>query len=91
YHSPQEENEFFGAAKSSRSEVTTVDEEIQSQQESVDTFEQPAQNEEDLFAPRDKNIIVKTEKGVVFETNTDDTLVNSTADETKVEEIDSQQ
>lgn len=90
-NSPQEEFDFFGAAKSSRSEVTTVDEEIQSQQESEDTFEQPAQNEEDLFAQRDKNIIVKTEKGVVFETNTDDTLVNSTADETKVEEIDSQQ
>ncbi|MDE4978201.1 peptidoglycan-binding protein, partial [Francisella tularensis subsp. holarctica] len=66
-------------------------EEIQSQQESEDTFEQPAQNEEDLFAQRDKIIIVKTEKGVVFETNTDDRLVNSTADETKVEEIDSQQ
>ncbi|AHH46920.1 peptidoglycan-binding protein [Francisella tularensis subsp. holarctica PHIT-FT049] len=90
-NSPQEEFDFFGAAKSSRSEVTTVDEEIQSQQESEDTFEQPAQNEEDLFAQRDKNIIVKTEKGVVFETNTDDTLVNSIADETKVEEIDSQQ
>ncbi|MWZ95687.1 LysM peptidoglycan-binding domain-containing protein [Francisella tularensis] len=90
-NSPQEEFDFFGAAKSSRSEVTTVDEEIQSQQESEDTFEQPAQNEEDLFAQRGKNIIVKTEKGVVFETNTDDTLVNSTADETKVEEIDSQQ
>ncbi|AEE88017.1 LysM domain membrane protein [Francisella cf. novicida Fx1] len=90
-NSPQEEFDFFGAAKSSRSEVTTVDEEIQSQQESEDTFEQPAQNEEDLFAQRDKNIIVKTEKGVVFETNTDDTLVNSAADETKVEEIDSQQ
>ncbi|ADA77803.1 LysM peptidoglycan-binding domain-containing protein [Francisella tularensis] len=90
-NSPQEEFDFFGAAKSSRSEVTTVDEKIQSQQESEDTFEQPAQNEEDLFAQRDKNIIVKTEKGVVFETNTDDTLVNSTADETKVEEIDSQQ
>ncbi|AJI72544.1 conserved hypothetical protein [Francisella tularensis subsp. novicida GA99-3548] len=90
-NSPQEEFDFFGAAKSSRSEVTNVDEEIQSQQESEDTFEQPAQNEEDLFAQRDKNIIVKTEKGVVFETNTDDTLVNSAADETKVEEIDSQQ
>ncbi|APC95171.1 LysM peptidoglycan-binding domain-containing protein [Francisella tularensis subsp. novicida] len=90
-NSPQEEFDFFGAAKSSRSEVTTVDEEIQSQQESEDTFEQPAQNEGDLFAQRDKNIIVKTEKGVVFETNTDDTLVNSTADETKIEEIDSQQ
>ncbi|MDE4947231.1 peptidoglycan-binding protein, partial [Francisella tularensis subsp. holarctica] len=71
--------------------VTPVDEEIQSQQESEDTFEKPDQNEEDLFAQIDKNIIVKTEKGVVFETNTDDTLVNSTADETKVEEIDSQQ
>ncbi|OIN83544.1 LysM peptidoglycan-binding domain-containing protein [Francisella sp. TX07-6608] len=90
-NSPQEEFDFFGAAKSSRSQVITADEEIQSQQESEDTFEQPAQNEEDLFAQRDKNIIVKTEKGVVFETNTDDTLVNSTADETKVEEIDSQQ
>ncbi|AJI45016.1 LysM peptidoglycan-binding domain-containing protein [Francisella tularensis subsp. novicida] len=90
-NSPQEEFDFFGAAKSSRSQVTTTDEEIQSQQESEDIFEQPAQNEEDLFAQRDKNIIIKTEKGVVFETNTDDTLVNSTADETKVEEIDSQQ
>ncbi|MDE4988385.1 peptidoglycan-binding protein, partial [Francisella tularensis subsp. holarctica] len=84
-NSPQEEFDFFGDENSSRSEVSTVDEEIQSQQESEDTFVQPAQNEEDLFAQRDKNIIVKTETGVVFETNTDDTLVNSTADETKVE------
>ncbi|MBD5784325.1 peptidoglycan-binding protein, partial [Francisella tularensis subsp. holarctica] len=73
-NSPQEEFDFFVAAKSSRSEVTTVDEEIKSQQESEDTFEQPAQNEEDLCAQRDKNISVKTEKCVVFETNTDDTL-----------------
>ncbi|MDE5026576.1 peptidoglycan-binding protein, partial [Francisella tularensis subsp. holarctica] len=48
-------------------------------------------NEEDLFSQRDNYIIVNTDIVVVFENNTDDTLVNSTDDETKVEEIDSHQ
>ena len=90
-NSPQEEFDFFGTAKTSRPHTTAIDEETQSHQEFEDAFERSSQNEQDLFAERDKNIIVKTEKGVVFETNTDNTLINPTDDDTKVEEIDSQQ
>lgn len=90
-NSPQEEFDFFGTVKTSRPHTTAIDEETQSYQEFEDAFERSSQNEQDLFAERDKNIIVKTEKGVVFETNTDDTLINLTDDDTKVEEIDSQQ
>ena len=90
-NSPQEEFDFFGTAKTSRSHTTAIDKETQSHQEFEGAFEWSSQNEQDLFAERDKNIIVKTEKGVVFETNTDDTLINPTDDDTKIEEIDSQQ
>ncbi|MFV9973123.1 MAG: LysM peptidoglycan-binding domain-containing protein [Francisella endosymbiont of Hyalomma asiaticum] len=89
-NSPQEEFDFFGTAKTFRSHTTAIDEETQSHQEFEDAFERSSQNEQDLFAERDKNIIVKTEKGVVFETNTDYTLINPTDGDTKVEEIDSQ-
>ncbi|ALB01250.1 peptidoglycan-binding protein [Francisella persica ATCC VR-331] len=90
-NSPQEEFDFFETAKISRLHTAAIDEETQSHQQFEDAFERSSQNEQDLFAARDKNIIVKTKKGVVFETNTDDTLINPTDDDTKVEEIDSQQ
>lgn len=90
-NSPQEEFDFFGSTKTSRPQSTVISEQIQPDQEFEDVFEQSPQTEQDLFEARDKNVIVKTEKGVVFETNTDDALISSTDDDTKVEEIDSQQ
>ena len=90
-NSPQEEFDFFGSTKTSRPQSTAINEQVQPDQEFEDVFEQSSQTEQDLFEARDKNVIVKTEKGVVFETNTDDALISSTDDDTKVEEIDSQQ
>lgn len=49
-------------------------------------------SENDIFENREQSIVVKTEKGVVFETSTDESLVNNSSqeDENSVEEVDAQ-
>jgi len=47
--------------------------------------------EDEFFGERGQSVVVKTEKGVVFETNTDDSFINnSDNDESTVEEVDAQ-
>lgn len=91
---PQEEFDFFGNTTASTEpqrpglddQDMITDYENEQQQYSEDS------DENDLFENREQSIVVKTEKGVVFETSTDESLINNNSqeDENSVEEIDAQ-
>ncbi|AIT09429.1 peptidoglycan-binding protein [Candidatus Francisella endociliophora] len=89
HHGPQEEFDFFGNVGTSEPQRPVLNEHDNS---ALDDEEyQEDSHEHNLYDNREKNVAVKTEKGVVFETNTDDSLVNkSQDDESQIEEIDTQ-
>lgn len=90
---PQEEFDFFNENVETQDSSPIYDQNQDDENltgEISDLFED--EHEKALYKERDKNIAVKTEKGVVFETNTDDSVViKSQDDENQVEEVDSQE
>jgi Tfp pilus assembly protein FimV len=93
---PQEEFDFFdnaGGFGASESQKNIIKEQDDYDDIANGRLNDPLDNdfEHNLYKEQDKSVAVKTEKGVVFETNTDETLVSSSDEQELVQEIDSQQ
>ncbi|MEY8702618.1 LysM peptidoglycan-binding domain-containing protein [Francisella philomiragia] len=95
HNAPQEEFDFFNddnkASSSTQAGVNLEDAKLDNQ-DSLDINAGSEFDEitNDLYADRDNNIVVKTERGVVFETSTDESLLSSTSD-SEIQEIDAKE
>ncbi|WP_150464143.1 LysM peptidoglycan-binding domain-containing protein [Francisella sp. XLW-1] len=89
---PQEEFDFFDNANkvnsNSQNKASSEDFEHELNQDISENIES-AEITNNIYSERD-NVVVKTERGVVFETNTDEALLNAD-DESKIQELDSQE
>ncbi|QWU99106.1 LysM peptidoglycan-binding domain-containing protein [Francisella salimarina] len=89
---PQEEFDFFDNANkvnsNSQNKASSEDFEHELNQD-ISENNESAEITNNIYSERD-NVVVKTERGVVFETNTDEALLNAD-DESKIQELDSQE
>ncbi|MBK2079410.1 LysM peptidoglycan-binding domain-containing protein [Francisella orientalis] len=95
HDSPREEFDFFNNANKANSgaqaEVNLEDSENNNQDNlDINEGDEFAEIANDLYADRDNNIIVKTERGVVFETSTDESLLSNGGD-SEIQEIDAKE
>lgn len=95
HNSPQEEFDFFNNANKANSSAQTgvnlEDSESNNQDNSdINEGDKFAEIANDLYADRDNNIVVKTERGVVFETSTDESLLSNGGD-SEIQEIDAKE
>ncbi|MEY8766000.1 MULTISPECIES: LysM peptidoglycan-binding domain-containing protein [Francisella] len=89
---PQEEFDFFDNANkvNSNSQNKASSEDFEHElNEDISENNESAEITNNIYSERD-NVVVKTERGVVFETNTDEALLNAD-DESKIQELDSQE
>ncbi|GMN89158.1 LysM peptidoglycan-binding domain-containing protein [Francisella sciaenopsi] len=95
HNGPQEEFDFFNnpnkAGSSTQAGVNLEDSEHDNQDNlDINAGSEFAEIANDLYADRDNNIVVKTERGVVFETSTDESLLSNSGD-SEIQEIDAKQ
>ena len=95
HDSPQEEFDFFNSSNKASSSAPTgvnLEDSENNNQDNLDINESDefAEIANDLYADRDNNIVVKTERGVVFETNTDESLLSNSGD-SEIQEIDAKE
>ncbi|MBK2296812.1 LysM peptidoglycan-binding domain-containing protein [Francisella philomiragia] len=95
HDSPQEEFDFFNSSNKASSSAPTgvnLEDSENNNQDNLDINESDefAEIANDLYADRDNNIVVKTERGVVFETSTDESLLSNSGD-SEIQEIDAKE
>lgn len=95
HDSPQEEFDFFNSSNKASSSAPTgvnLEDSENNNQDNLDINEgdEFAEIANDLYADRDNNIVVKTERGVVFETSTDESLLSNSGD-SEIQEIDAKE
>ncbi|MBK2028467.1 LysM peptidoglycan-binding domain-containing protein [Francisella noatunensis] len=95
HNSPQEEFDFFNSSNKASSSAQTgvnLEDSENNNQDNLDINESDefAEIVNDLYADRDNNIVVKTERGVVFETSTDESLLSNSGD-SEIQEIDAKE
>ena len=95
HNSPQEEFDFFNnankASSSTQTGVNLEDSENNNQDNlEINECDEFAEIANDLYVDRDNNIVVKTERGVVFETSTDESLLSNGGD-SEIQEIDAKE
>ncbi|MEY8716889.1 LysM peptidoglycan-binding domain-containing protein [Francisella philomiragia] len=95
HNSPQEEFDFFNSSNKASSNAQTgvnLEDSENNNQDNLDINESDefAEIANDLYADRDNNIVVKTERGVVFETSTDESLLSNSGD-SEIQEIDAKE